>query len=83
MTTRRVIRIEVTDQSDDLEDHFTGPREREHATLVWEFPLGIGGAPPADVVSLIRGWLDAECTCGNPDLTPTEREADRNARGGS
>lgn len=57
MTTRRTIRIEVTDQSDELEDHFNGPREREHATLVWEFPL-LGGESPADAVSLIRGWIN-------------------------
>ena len=57
MTTRRTIRIEVTDQSDELEDHFNGPRERERATLVREF-APTAAHSPAELVNAIREWLD-------------------------
>ena len=75
-TRRRTIRIEVTDQSDELEDHFTGPREREHATLVWEFePDPVLDKTPAELVAALAAWLD-----GNGQMGPT---GDQNARGGS
>jgi len=55
MTTRRTIRIEVTDQ--DHSDDPLGLVTRERATLLWEFALTMGHDPsPAQVVERIRGW---------------------------
>jgi len=51
VTTRRTIRIEVTDQSDELEDHFTG---REINAAVAEGD-GFGDAFPGET----EGELDA------------------------
>lgn len=51
MTTRRTIRIEVTDQSDELEDQ---------AVLVREFVLNSSFVEkkPTELVGALAAWLD-------------------------
>ena len=58
MTTRRTIRILVTDTDDSETDRF-GCSNQERATLLREFAITIGHDPsPAQLVERIRAWLD-------------------------
>ena len=57
MTTRRTIRIEVTDQ-EHSDDPF-GPVDREQATLVREFETTEAHSP-AELVNAIGAWLNGQ-----------------------
>jgi len=58
VTTRRTIRIEVTDTEDSETDRF-GCSNQERATLVREFAMTMGhDLSPAQVVEAIGAWLD-------------------------
>src|SRR6478752_7885445 len=60
MTTRRTIRIEVTDFGEDGPG-FDGPVSREHATLVREFAAdSLLDKSPADLVGALAEWLDGQ-----------------------
>ena len=70
MTTRRTIRIEVTDQ-EHSDDPFAAA-DRNHATLVREFATDpVLDKSPADLLGALAEWLD-----GQPQRTEEPQQCD-------